>query len=161
MYIFLVFIVHLIEHIKAKTWRDYYLYYKLSENTFTDFCCQIILNYKSHYIGAVFEEFVFRGPLIYIDNIYIYYLINILFALQHWNSTKSLRLNIDKIIVTFILGLVCSQIVYRYCLRYAILLHLLNNLLATLGYYVTDWKIQNSRRILNYLNEELESWQDV
>lgn len=150
--VFFIFVCHLIISIRDRTFFDYFWYYKVTNDTFFDYIIKIFWNYKPVYIAAVFEELIFRGLLIYINNNFAYYIINIVFALQHYESTKSLKQNVILIIYTFILGLIFSQVLKVYGLIYSILLHLLNNLLTTMGCFVQDYGKQNERIVYNYLN---------
>ena len=78
------------------------------------------------FVAPILEEVVFRGVIM--NNLRKYgiraaIIINsIFFALSHYNT--------DMIIPAFFIGIVLSYIVYKYSIKYSILIHLLINIVA-------------------------------
>lgn len=148
-YILLILFWHIIDNIKDKVYREYLLYIKSSNNNLGQTIIQFF-NYSIHtYYGAFFEELVFRLPYLCYKNIYLYYILNIIFALQHYSKTKINKYNMYLIVYTFILGIMFTDVGVTNGFLYSVLLHLINNFLASFKCFVVGYKSKILRKLIN------------
>lgn len=145
-------IYHLDNAIKQRILLKYKFYRATTQDNFHNYICKLLRNYYDVYLGAIFEEIIFRLPLLYSTNIYLYFALNVSFGLIHYDSEKSI--NIAKIIFTFAFGIWLSKITVMYGLLASISCHLLNNFLSTIQVFAIDYRSQNPRLMIRFLENE-------
>ena len=135
--------------------NDYVIYKNLSNDNLINFVNKCVFQYKHYYLGAIFEELIFRLPLLYFNNNnFIFGFLVFIFCIQHYDKNKKIKTNIQTLTHSMILGYLFSSITNLYStIFYSIALHLLNNLLSVFIILPYDFKKKNPRLVLDYLNQ--------
>jgi hypothetical protein len=152
LYILLVHFLYVLSQLRVIV-REYYIYIKTTDDTFTNFCINIILDYKERYIGAIFEEVIFRMPLLYINNNFVNLISIIIFSLNHYKFDVSFKYNLQALLHTLILAIFFTHItLLDRSIIYPIGLHIINNILVSIELFGRDYKRKNCRKISRFLD---------
>lgn len=120
--------------------KFYYQYYwNHSGHTYQEYVSLLLFSNPYNWVGAIGEELLFRGPLLFSDNIYLWYALNVTFGLVHYGLGDSLADNVRLVVFTTILGVLNSYITVSDGISHAIFIHLLNNFYAAVYIFARDY----------------------
>jgi cobalamin biosynthesis Co2+ chelatase CbiK len=115
----------------SNTYDVYKAYMSLVNRSIMGVMVDIFMEYNIFYLCAIMEELVFRGPLVYYHNGYTMALSVILYTMQCYESNKTLFYNIVYMTHAAILSICLVNV----GLKQAILLHIMDNILASVRGY--------------------------
>lgn len=152
-YVYII-LIHIISNLDGSIRLYYKFYLKTSGDKFHESVRKITIDQWDIYFGAIFEEILFRLPLLYFENSVFFYFMIFAFSLQHWDRKRSPRNNIIELSHTLILGYLFSYIILENGFLYSVSVHLLNNFLAGIRNMIIEYRKDHLGKMILFLKEK-------